>query len=242
MIDDMMIRNLSPATQQSYLYAVAKFSRHFGRSSGRLGLEEVRAYQLHLIAQQRSWSHIDQVVCALRFFYGITLGWTDALERIVAAREPQKLPVVLNADEIVQFLETVPGLRNRAALTTAYGAGLRVGEVARLTIGAIDSGRMLIRVEHGEGGKDRYVMLSPQLLQILRAYWRPGTAGPTAVSRPRGGRAGQRRHAAGSLPGRGAAGRTRQAGDGAYLTAQLRHPFARSRHRHPHYPGVLAET
>ncbi len=111
MIDDMMIRNLSPATQQSYLYAVAKFSRHFGRSSGRLGLEEVRAYQLHLIAQQRSWSHIDQVVCALRFFYGITLGWTDALERIVAAREPQKLPVVLNADEIVQFLETVPGLR-----------------------------------------------------------------------------------------------------------------------------------
>lgn len=84
MIDDMMIRNLSPATQQSYLYAVAKFSRHFRRSPDRLGLEEVRAYQLHLIAQQRSWSHINQVVCALRFFYGITLGWTDALERIVA--------------------------------------------------------------------------------------------------------------------------------------------------------------
>ena len=133
MIDDMMIRNLSPATQQSYLYAVAKFSRHFGRSPDRLGLEEVRAYQLHLIAQQRSWSHINQTVCALRFFYGVTLGRTDALERIVAAREPQKLPVVLSADEIVQFLEAVPGLRNRAALTTAYGAGLRVGEVARLT-------------------------------------------------------------------------------------------------------------
>ena len=172
MIDDMMIRNLSPATQQSYLYAVAKFSRHFGRSPDRLGLEEVRAYQLHLIAQQRSWSHINQVVCALRFFYGITLGWTDALERIVAAREPQKLPVVLSADEIVRFLEAVPGLRNRAALTTAYGAGLRVGEVARLTTGAIDSCRMLIRIEQGKGGKDRYVMLSPQLLQILRAYWR----------------------------------------------------------------------
>jgi integrase/recombinase XerD len=152
MIDDMMIRNLSPATQQSYLYAVAKFSRHFRRSPDRLGLEEVRAYQLHLIAQQRSWSHINQVVCALRFFYGITLGWTDALERIVAAREPQKLPVVLSADEIVQFLEAVPGLRNRAALTTAYGAGLRVGEVARLPIGAIDSSRMLIRVEHGKDG------------------------------------------------------------------------------------------
>src|SRR5205814_1519437 len=92
MIDDMMIRNLSPATQQSYLYAVAKFSRHFGHSPDRLGLEEVRAYQLHLIAQQRSWAHINQAVSALRFFYSVTLGRTDALERIVAAREPQKLP------------------------------------------------------------------------------------------------------------------------------------------------------
>jgi integrase/recombinase XerD len=110
-------------------------------------------------------------VCAA-VFYGITLGLTEALERIVAAREPQKLPVVLSADEIVRFLEAVPGLRNRVALTTAYGAGLRVGEVARLTTGAIDSGRMLIRVDQGKGGKDRYVMLSLQLLQSLRASWR----------------------------------------------------------------------
>ena len=108
----------------------------------------------------------------MRFFYGVTLGRTDAIERIVAAREPQRLPVVLSADEIVLFLEAVPGLRNRAALTTAYGAGLRAGEVARLETTAIDSGRMLIRIEQGKGGKDRYVMLSPQLLQILRAYWR----------------------------------------------------------------------
>lgn len=172
MIDDMMIRNLSPATQQSYIYAVTKFSRHFARSPDRLGFEDVRAYQLHLIAQQRSWSHVNQAVCALRFFYGVTLGQAGAFDRIAAARGPQKLPVILAADEIVRFLEAVPGLRNRAALTTAYGAGLRVGEVARLTTGAIDSSRMLIRVEQGKGGKDRYVMLSPQLLQILRAYWR----------------------------------------------------------------------
>jgi site-specific recombinase XerD len=149
MIDDMMIRNLSPATQQSYLYAVAKFSRHFGCSPDRLGLEEVRAYQLHLIGQRRSWSHVNQVVCALRFFYGVTLRRRDCTVSGGGSR-----------------------LRNRAALTTAYGAGLRVGEVARLTTGAIDSQRMLIRVEQGKGGKDRYVMLSPQLLQILRAYWR----------------------------------------------------------------------
>jgi integrase/recombinase XerD len=172
MIDDMMVRNLSPTTQQSYIYAVAKFSRHFNRSPDRLGLEDVRAYQLHLIAQKRSWSHINQVACSLRFFYGVTLGQSEAFERIVTAREPQKLPVVLSADEIVRFLEAVPGLRNRAALTAAYGAGLRVGEVARLQVNAIDSTHMLIRVEHGKGGKDRYVMLSAQLLQILRAYWR----------------------------------------------------------------------
>ena len=172
MIDDMMVRNLSPATQQSYIYAVAKFSRYFNRSPERLGLEDVRAYQLHLIAQKRSWSHINQVACALRFFYGITLSQSEAFERIVTGREPHKLPVVLSADEIVRFLEAIPGLRNRAALTTAYGAGLRVGEVARLQVSAIDSRRMLIRVEHGKGAKDRYVMLSAQLLQILRAYWR----------------------------------------------------------------------
>ena len=144
----------------------------FNCSPERLGLEDVRAYQLHLIAQKRSWSHINQVACALRFFYGITLSQSEAFERIVTGREPHKLPVVLSADEIVRFLEAIPGLRNRAALTTAYGAGLRVGEVARLQVSAIDSRRMLIRVEHGKGGKDRYVMLSAQLLQILRAYWR----------------------------------------------------------------------
>src|SRR5215207_4051342 len=127
MIEDMTVRNLAPATQQSYLYAVARFSRHFARSPDRLGLEQVRAYQVHLAAQKRSWSHINQASS---------------------------------------------GLRNRAALTTAYGAGLRVREVSRLKLADIDSGRKVIRIEQGKGGKDRYVMLSAQLLQILRAYWR----------------------------------------------------------------------
>ena len=172
MIEDMTVRNLAPATQQSYLYAVAKFSRHFACSPARLGLEHVRAYQVHLAAQKRSWSHINQASCALRFFYGVTLGRSEVLAGIVSAREPQTLPVVLSADEIVQFLEAVPGLRNRAALTTAYGAGLRVREVSRLKLADIDSGRKVIRIEQGKGGKDRYVMLSAQLLQILRTYWR----------------------------------------------------------------------
>jgi integrase/recombinase XerD len=172
MIDDMTVRNLSPATQQSYVYAVAKFSRFFGRSPDQLGVEEVRAYQLHLAGLGWSWSHINQVSCALRFFFGVTLGRPDAFDRIASAKEPKKLPVVLGADEVVRFLQAVLGLRSRAALTTAYGAGLRVSEVAALRSGDIDSSRMVIRVEHGKGGKDRYVMLSSQLLGILRAYWR----------------------------------------------------------------------
>src|SRR5271167_3754131 len=141
MIEDMTIRNLSRATQQSYIYAVRKFSRHFGRSPDRLGIEDVRAYQLHLIAQKRSWSHINQTACALRFFYGVTLGRQEAFERIVTGREPEKLPPVLSPEEIARLLEAVAGLRNRVALTTAYAAGLRIGEVCRLKVASIKSKR-----------------------------------------------------------------------------------------------------
>jgi site-specific recombinase XerD len=172
MIEDMTIRNLSPATQQSYLHAVSKFSRHFGRSPDRLGLGEVHAFQVHLVANGISWASLNQIVCALRFFYGVTLGQATIPERIAYAREPQKLPVVLSTDEVVRFLEAIPGLKSRIALTTVYAAGLRVSEAVMLKIADIDSGRMVIRVEQGKGGKDRYVMLSPQLLRILRGYWR----------------------------------------------------------------------
>ena len=172
MIDDMTIRNLSPATQRSYLHAVSKFSRHFGRSPDTLGLEEVRDFQVHLVAKGVSWGSLNQVVCALRFFYGVTLGEATIPERIPYARAPRKLPVVLSADEVVRFLEAVSGLKSRAALTTAYAAGLRASEVAGLLIEDIDSDRGVIRVRHGKGAKDRNVMLSPQLLGILRTYWR----------------------------------------------------------------------
>jgi integrase/recombinase XerD len=172
MIEDMTVRNLSQATQQSYIYAVARFSRHFNSSPDRLGAEEVRTYQLHLVSKKHSWGHINQVTCALRFFYGVTLGQKEAIERIVFGREPEKLPAVLNAEEVVRFLEAVEGFRNRVTLTTAYAAGLRVREVTRLKVDAIDSTRMLIHVEMGKGGKERYAMLSLRLLDILRAYWR----------------------------------------------------------------------
>ena len=172
MIEDMTVRNLSPATQQSYLNAVSKFSRYFGRSPDRLGLEDVHAFQVHLVATGISWPALNQIVCALRFFYGVTLGQATVPEPIAYAREPSKLPVVLSADEVVRFLEAIPSLKSRTALTTVYAAGLRVSEVVLLKIADIDSQRMVIRVEQGKGGKDRYVMLSAQLLTILRTYWR----------------------------------------------------------------------
>ena len=172
MIEDMTIRNLSPATQRSYVHAVAKFSRHFGRSPDRLGLEDVRAFQVHLVSTGISWPALNQTVCALRFFYGVTLGHAEIPERIVYARSPRTLPVVLSADEVVRFLEAVPSLKTRTALTTAYAAGLRASETVGLKVGDIDSERGVIRVEHGKGGKDRTVMLSAQLLRILRVYWR----------------------------------------------------------------------
>ncbi len=190
MIEDMTVRNMSPATQRSYIHAVSKFSRYFGRSPDRLGLEDVRAFQVHLVSKGISWAALNQTVCALRFFYGVTLGQADVPERIVYARKPKTLPVVLSADEVVRFLEAVPSLKTRTALTTAYAAGLRASEAVGLKLCDIDSGRMVMRVEHGKGGKDRYVMLSAQLLNILRTYWRlarpqewlfPGRDGPIDV-------------------------------------------------------------
>ena len=173
MIEDMTIRNLSPATQQSYVHAVSKFSQYFGRSPDRLGLEDVRAYQVHLASKGVAWASLNQAVCALRFFYGVTLGEQTIPERIAYAREPRKLPVVLSAERggAVAW-SAVSSLKARVALTTAYAAGLRVSEVAALKVRDIDNQRMVMRIEHGKGGKERYVMLSEALLGILRSYWR----------------------------------------------------------------------
>jgi site-specific recombinase XerD len=137
-----------------------------------LELEDVRAFQVHLVSTGISWPALNQIVCSLHFFYGVTLGEAFIPERIPYAREPRKLPVVLSPDEVVQFLEAVSSLKSRAALTCCYAAGLRASEVAGLMVADIDSARGVILVRHGKGAKDRNVMLSPQLLGILRTYWR----------------------------------------------------------------------
>jgi integrase/recombinase XerD len=169
MIQDMQVRNLSPVTQRCYVHAIRKFARHFNRSPDRLGLAEIRTYQIHLTTTGASWAGFNVAVCALRFFYGVTLGRTAIVERIPYARKRRQLPVILSAEEIAQFLAAVPNLKHRIALMTAYAAGLRVSEVVRLKLADIDSSRMLIRVDQGKGGRDRYIMLSPQLLVVLRA-------------------------------------------------------------------------
>jgi integrase len=177
MVEDMKVRNLSPVTQRCYVHAVAKFARYFNRSPDRLGLAQVREYQVHLVSTGISWAGFNVAVCALRFFYGTTLGRSAMVERIPYARKQRQLPVILSADEVVRFFAAVPSLKHRTALMTAYAAGLRVSEVVRLKLVDVDSSRMLLRVDQGKGGRDRYIMLSPQLLVVLRAYWREARPG-----------------------------------------------------------------
>jgi site-specific recombinase XerD len=218
MIEDMTIRNLSRSTQQSYLYAVAKFSRHFKCPPDRLGMEEVRAYQLHLIEQKYSWTHINQVACALRFFYGITLGQKEAFERIVSGREPERLPPVLNREEIARFLVAVPGFRNRVALATAYAAGLRVGEVVRLKVGSIDSQRMLLHIENkGRQGSLRNAF--PAAARDSSDLLEAGAAEFVAVSGPRAWQPCKSRRSSVCLPHCKAACPNRQTHDDAFTSA-----------------------
>ncbi len=173
MIEDMGIRNLSPRTQYNYVNAVAKYAVHFGKSPALLGPEHVRGYQVHLTQEKRvSWSVFNNAVCALRFLYRITLQKDWAVEHIPYPKKPKRLPEVLSLDAVARFLEFIANLKYRAILMTAYAAGLRTSEVVKLHVKDIDSARMVIRVEQGKGRKDRYVMLSPKLLDLLRIYWK----------------------------------------------------------------------
>jgi len=174
MIEDMRIRNLAPNTQISYLQQVSLFARYFAKSPNILGREEIRAYQVYLTEEKKlSPRSITIAVSALRFLYKITLrrGWN--LEEIIPApKQPQKLPVILSPEEVLEFLSCVRGHNHRTILTCCYAAGLRISEVVALDVSHIDSRRMMIRVQQGKGQKDRYVMLSPKLLEILREWWR----------------------------------------------------------------------
>lgn len=173
MIDEMTIRNFSKGTQEQYLCAVSLFARHFSKSPERLGPKEIKAYQLYLIHEKKQApSTINRTVCALRFLYQVVLGKRWAIEHIVYAKTDKPLPVVLGEGEAWKFLNSISNIMHLAMLLTAYSAGLRLTEVVSLRVSDIDSQRKLIRVRHGKGRKDRYVMLSPTLLTVLREYWK----------------------------------------------------------------------
>ena len=174
----MVLRGLAHRTQQAYIESVARFARFYHRSPERITPEEVQRYLLHLL-QERKLAHSScNVVCsALQFLYGVTLKRREAAFELPRPKVPQRLPQILSREEVAAIFEHTANLKHRAFLMTTYGAGLRLMEACHLKVADLDSERMTIRVEQGKGAKDRYTLLSPELVKELRRYWiahRPG--------------------------------------------------------------------
>jgi site-specific recombinase XerD len=174
MIEDMEVRGFTACTQRGYIAAVKNFTAFLGRSPDQADQEDLRRFQHHMRTQGASAANMNLAVSALRFFFGVTLGRGDAEVGMTTVRLPQRLPVILSPEEVARLLDHAPGLKARAALSLAYGAGLRASEVVSLKVTDIDSERRVIRVEQGKGRKDRYAMLSADLLGLLRDWWRLG--------------------------------------------------------------------
>jgi site-specific recombinase XerD len=171
LVADRQLRNYSEHTIRAYLHCVADFARHFRTSPEPLGPEQVRPYQLFLVQEKPvAWPSVVQTVCALRFFSRVTLGRPAMLEYIAPPRRPFTRPTLLSQAEVAAFLTTSRHLKHRAILTTLYAAGRRVSDLCQLQSTDIDSARMVLRVRPGKGQPERYVMLSPTLLPLLRQY------------------------------------------------------------------------
>jgi integrase/recombinase XerD len=173
MQEELQRRNYSESTTVCYLRQITEFAKHFGRSPAQLGPEEIKQFQLYLVQEKKvSWATYIQTTAALRFLYVKTLGRPFMAEKIPYPKRPKHLPTVLSQEEIMRLLNATRSLKHRALMMTLYGAGLRVSEACHLTIGDIDSSRMVIHVHQAKGKKDRDVMLSPVLLDTLRQYWK----------------------------------------------------------------------
>jgi len=223
LIADLQIRNYSPRTVECYVRHVACFAKHFGRSPDQLGPEEVRAYQVFLVQEKKaSWSCFNQAVCALRFLYRTTLARDWPVAMLPFAKLPKKLPTVLGPEEVQKLLACAHPRTDQMVLTTLYAAGLRVDEALHLRGRDIDSARMLLRVAHGKGAKERLVPLSPRLLTELRTYWRTYRPGEWLFA---GSTAGQPRAAA--TVQKACARAARAAGLNKHVTPHtLRHSYA----------------
>ena len=172
MIDDMTLRKLSPQTQGAYIRAVKNFTRFLGQSPDAASAEDLRRYQLHLVDQGISSGNLNATLTGLKFFFETTLERPEAMAKMSHVHEPRKLPLVLGLEEVTRLLQSAGSLKYQAALGVAYGAGLRASEVVHLSVTDIDSERRVIHVEQGKGQRDRYAMLSPTLLELLRSWWR----------------------------------------------------------------------
>ena len=173
MVEDMQLRNYSTGTQRSYIHYVEDFANHYRLSPSRLGLDEIRNYQLHLIEEKKlSPQSVNCFVSAVKFLYTVTLEMPWSEEHFPRLKVPEKLPQVLGASEVMQFFGCIGILKHRAVLMLCYGSGLRISEAVSLKVRDIDSKRMLVAVRHGKGAKDRYTVLSGRLLLLLREYWK----------------------------------------------------------------------
>jgi len=176
MLEDMRMRKLAPKTQQSYIRAVSRFAKYLGRSPDTATAEDLRLYQLHLVDSGTSPITLNATITGLKFLFDVTLGHGDVLAKMQSVRVPHKIPVILSKQEVARLIACAGNLKHQTALALAYATGLRVNEVITLKVSDIDSQRMTLRVEQGKGGKDRYAMISPILLERLRVWWRVARA------------------------------------------------------------------
>jgi integrase/recombinase XerD len=176
MLEDMRMRQFAEHTQEGYIRAVRKLATFLGRSPHTATAEDLRRFQLHLVDTGTGPVTINATLTGLKFFFDITLGRPELMLKMTHVAVPRKLPVILSPEEVGRLIAAAPNLKHQAAMSVAYGAGLRVSEVVSLKVGDIDSERMTLRVEQGKGRKDRYALLSPVLLERLRAWWRLGHA------------------------------------------------------------------
>ena len=172
MLEDMRLRKLEPRTQEAYVRAVSKLAAYLHRSPDTATVEDLRNFQLHLVDTGTSPMTLNVTLTGLRFFFDVTLERLELMARMHPVKLPHKLPVVLSPQEVSRLIAAASNVKHQAALSVAYGAGLRASEVIHLKVTDVDSERMTLRVEQGKGRKDRYAMLSPVLLQRLRSWWR----------------------------------------------------------------------
>ena len=173
MLEELQRRNYSKQTIRYYLQAVADFARHFGRSPDKLGLNELRSYQAYLLRDRKlAVGTVVGLVAALRFFFNRTLQRHLPPTDIPYPKHPRRLPAVLTVEEVARLIDSARNLLDRTLLMVLYSTGMRNFELRRLQVKDIDSKSMLIHIQRGKGGRDRYVPLSPKLLETLREYWR----------------------------------------------------------------------